>query len=69
LGSMLMTLGPPMTEPFVAGLLVAGVGVELAAPLVAGLVGAAAGAVCRGGMLLLQAASQMASVTMHNRCK
>jgi hypothetical protein len=41
----------------------------LAGIFAAGFVGGVEGAVCRGGMLLLQAASQIVSVMRHNRCK
>ncbi|WP_228519660.1 hypothetical protein [Methylophilus sp. QUAN] len=58
-----------MIEPLLAGALVAGMGALLAGLLAAGFVGGVEGAVCRGGMLLLQAASQIVSVMMHNRCK
>jgi hypothetical protein len=58
-----------MTEPLLAGALEAGMGALLAGLLAAGFVGGDEGEVCRGGMLLLQAASQSVSVKRHNRCK
>ncbi|WP_292821808.1 hypothetical protein [Methylophilus sp.] len=58
-----------MTVPLLAGVLVAGMDALLAGIFAAGFVGGVEGAVCRGGMLLLQAASQIVSVMRHNRCK
>ena len=65
LGSILITLGPPGTAPVGAGTPITGA-VGEGRLLLAG--GVLSGVVCRGGMLLLHAATTHANMSVQVRC-